>query len=273
MKILITLGGDSYTHPPILIGKIIAKATGGSIEVLVVISKDDHIEDGKAIVDQVEMDLEGFSPRVLIKKGVQGEIVKQELEQDEYNLVIASADKIHRVRKSLDIDPIFLKSSEISLLLTQNTKPKLDSILICSACKEDDYSLIHQTARLAKDLGASITLMHVFPGAVPSMYTGLDEIEETVEEFLQTNTPYAQYLRKGVEILQDGRIESEVKIRWGIPIDEIVRETQMFNYDLVVIGSSNVNKGIKEMLMGNMTRKIIDQVELPVLIIGSCELE
>lgn len=273
MKILITLDGESYTHSPILVGKIIAKATSGSIDVLVVISKDVHVEDGEAIVDQVNLDLEGLSPKVTIKKGVQGDIVKQELELDEYNLVIASADKIHRVRKSLDIDPVFLKSSEISLLLTQNTKPKLDSILICSACKEDDYLLLNQAAGLAGDLGASVTLMHVFPGAVPSMYTGLDEIEETVEEFLQTNTPYAQYLRKGIEILQDARIESEVKIRWGIPIDEIVRETQMFNYDLVVIGSSNVNKGIKEMLMGNMTKKIIDRVELPVLIIGSCELE
>jgi nucleotide-binding universal stress UspA family protein len=111
--------------------------------------------------------------------------------------------------------------------------------------------------------------MHVIPGAVPSMYTGLDQIEETVEEFLQTDTPHAQHLRRGVSILQDSMIESEVKIRWGIPIDEIVRETQMFNYDLVVIGSSKVNQGIKEMLMGNMTRKVIDSVDLPVLIIGT----
>ncbi len=103
-------------------------------------------------------------------------------------------------------------------------------------------------------------------------YTGLDQIEETVEEFLQTNTPYAQHLRRGVGILQDANIHSEVKIRRGIPIDEIVRETQMVNYDLVVIGSSCVNQGIKELLMGNMTRKIIDRVDLPVLIMGTREL-
>jgi nucleotide-binding universal stress UspA family protein len=273
MKILITLDGESYTHSPVLIGKIIASATNASVDVLIVISEDGHEEDGNAIADQVNLDLNGLRPRVFTRIGLPGEVIKNELGQVEYNLVIASADKIQRVRKSVEVDPALIKQSTISLLLTQNTKPKLDKILICSACKEDDYLLLHQAAKLAGAISSSVTLMHVIPGAVPSMYTGLEQIEETVEEFLQTDTPHAQHLREGVNILQEAMIDSEVKIRWGIPIDEIVRETQMFNYDLVVIGSSKVNQGIKEMLMGNMTKKIIDCVDLPVLIIGTRVLE
>jgi len=269
MKILIYIDGESYTHPPILMGKMIAGATSGRITVLVIQSKDGHVENCQAVVDQLNIDLDGYSPEIQIKQGVPGEIIREELQREEYQLVITDADRIHRVRKSTDIDPAFIKHSAISLLITQNTKPKLEKILICSACKEDDYSLINQAAGLAGYLDASVTLMHVFPGSVPSMYTGLDQIEETMEEILQTDTPFAQYLRKGVELLKEANIDSEVKIRWGIPIEEVVRETQMFNYDLVVIGSSKVNQGLKEMLMGNMTRKIIDRVELPVLIIGT----
>jgi len=269
MKILIYIDGESYTHPPILMGKMIAGATSGRITVLVIQSKDGHIENCQAVVDQLNVDLDGYSPDIQIRQGVHGEIIREELDNEEYQLVIANADRIHRVRKSVDIDPIFIKQATISLLLTQNTKPKLEKILICSACQGNDYSLITQLAGLASNLGASVTLMHVFPGSVPSMYTGLDQIEETVAEILQTDTPFAQYLRKGIELLKEANIDSKVKIRWGIPIEEIVRETQMFNYDLVVIGSSKVNQGLKEMLMGNMTRKIIDCVELPVLIIGT----
>ena len=269
MKILIYIDGESYTHPPILMGKMIAGATSGRITVLVIQSRDGHVENCQAVVDQLNLDLEGYSPEIHIKQGVPGEIIREELENEEYQLVIANADRIHRVRKSVDIDPIFIKQATISLLLTQNTKPKLEKILVCSACQENDYTLITQLTGLASKLGASVTLMHVFPGSVPSMYTGLDQIEETVEEILQTDTPFARYLRKGIELLKEAKIDSEVKIRWGIPIEEIVRETQMFNYDLVVIGSSKVNQGLKEMLMGNMTRKIIDRVELPVLIIGT----
>ncbi len=105
------------------------------------------------------------------------------------------------------------------------------------------------------------------------MYTGLDQIDESVEELLQTDTAYAQHLRKGVEILNEKQIQSEVKIRRGIPIEEVVRETQTVNYDLVVIGTSAVNRGIKEMLLGNLTIKIVDRVELPVLVVGSRDLE
>jgi nucleotide-binding universal stress UspA family protein len=38
---------------------------------------------------------------------------------------------------------------------------------------------------------------------------------------------------------------------------------------LVVIGSSAVKRGLKELLLGNLANKIIDQVELPVLVVGS----
>jgi nucleotide-binding universal stress UspA family protein len=272
MKILILLDSEKYTHPPVLMGKIITGATSAEVNVLIVIPTGGHPENAEAVAEQVKEDLAGLSPRILIKEGRAREVIKGELDQEEYQLIIANADRINRVRKSVDLDPILIKQSTISLLITQNIKPKIDKILLCSGCKEDDFSLITQGAKLASDLGAFVTLLHVFPGAVPSMYTGLGQIDETVEEILQTDTPFAQHLRRGVEILQDLGLNSEVKIRRGIPIEEIVRETQFNNYDLVVIGSSKVNQGLIEMLMGNLSIKIIDQVELPVLVIGTRKL-
>ena len=75
-----------------------------------------------------------------------------------------------------------------------------------------------------------------------------------------------------MEILKENNIESEVKIRRGIPIEEIVRETQIVNYDLVMIGSTKVDQGLIEMLLGNLAVKIINRIELPVLVIGTRSL-
>jgi nucleotide-binding universal stress UspA family protein len=272
MKILIYMDSEKYHHPPVMMGKIIAKATGGEISVLVVIPKGGHPENGEAVAEQVKLDLESFSPQVFIKQGNSKKIIQEELDRETYQLVIADTDRINRLKKSIEVDPMLIKQSAISLLLTQQTKPKINNILLCTACKEGDYSLIDQTSRLAEDLGATITLLHVFPGAIPSMYTGLEKIEETVDELLQTDTPFAQFLRRGVEILKENDIESEVKIRRGIPIEEIVRETQVINYDLVVIGSSMVDQGLLEMLLGNLAVKIINCIELPVLVIGTRSL-
>ena len=269
MKILIYLDSERYNHPPVMMGRIIARATKAELNVLVGIPKNGHPENGEAIADQVKIDLDGLSPRIFIKLGSPGDIIKEELLQEDYQLLITNADRISRFNKAIDVDPMLIKQSITSILLTQNTKPKLDKILLCSGCKEDDFSLITQGAKFSHDLGASVTLLHVFPGAVPTMYTGLDQIDETVEEILQTDTPFAQHLRHAAEILEELEIDSEVKIRRGIPLEEIIRETQLENYDLVIIGSSKAHEGLKEMIMGNLTVKIIDMIELPVLIIGT----
>ena len=269
MRILVYTDSEKYHHSPILMGKIIAKATDGQVTVLVVVPKGGHVENGEAVAEQVKLDLADCSPNILVKQGSSREIIREELEREPYELFIADTDRINRLRKSIEVDPVLIKQSAISLLLTQQTKPKLKRILLCTGCKEDDYSLITQTSGLARDLGAAVTLLHVFPGAVPSMYTGLEQIEETVDEILQTDTPFAKYLRRGVEILKENNIKSEVKIRRGIPIEEIERETQVENYDLVVIGSSEVDHGLLEMLLGNLAAKIIHRIELPVLVIGT----
>jgi len=263
------MDSEKYQHSPVLMGKIIAKATDGQVDVLIVVPKGGHLENGEAVAEQALLDLEGCSPNILIRQGSSKEIIREELEREPYQIIITDTDRINRLRKSIEVDPVLIKQSAISLLLTQRTKPKLKKILLCTGCKEDDYSLITQTSSLAGDLGAEVTLMHVFPGAVPSMYTGLEQIEETVDEILQTDTPYAKYLRRGVEILKENNIKSEVKIRRGIPIEEIVRETQIENYDLVVIGSSKVDQGLLEMLLGNLAAKIIHRIDLPVLVIGT----
>jgi nucleotide-binding universal stress UspA family protein len=273
MKILIILSGESYTHPPVLMGKLISRAVTGSVDILVVVPKGGDLEDSQAVAQQASLDLGETPKRILIEEGDTAAVIKGVIDKEDYELIIVNADRILHLRKTIEVEPILIKQSEISLLVTQNIKPKIDRILLCTACSEDDHSLINQASRLAASLGARITMLHVCGGAVPTMYTGLHQIDETVEELLQTDSYYAQHLRRGVEILNDNQVESEVKIRRGIPLEEVVRETQSVNYDLVVIGSSAVNRGIKEMLLGNLTIKIVDRVELPVLIVGSREME
>jgi nucleotide-binding universal stress UspA family protein len=273
MKILILLDSESYKHPPVMMGKMLAESNPADIHVMVIVPKDGHLENGKAVAEQVKIDLGKTKNRISIEQGSTDAIIRKALDEEEYQLIIVNAERILRLRKTLDIEPILIKQTEISLLITQNTKPKIDRILLCTGCMENDYSLLEQAARLVSHIGASVTLLHVIAGSVPTMYTGLEQIDETVEELLQTDTFYARYLRKGVEVFQNKQIESEVKIRRGIPLEEIIRETQLVNYDLVVIGSTHVNQGLKELLLGNLAVKIIDQVELPVLVVGRRDLE
>jgi len=128
-------------------------------------------------------------------------------------------------------------------------------------------ALIQVGARVANAAQADVTLFHVAAN-VPSMYTGLKTIEETLKELLQSDTPVARHLRKGAEILSKNDIKAELKLRHGSAVYEIVREIDRQNYDMVVIGASGANTVIKEWLYGNITQDIVDAVGIPILVVN-----
>lgn len=268
MKILICLESEKYEHPPVLMGNIIAQATGSDVNVLVVVPENGHWENGESVAEQVEEYLEETDVDVSIRQGDVHAIYRDGLDEKDYDLVVVHAHRRVGLRQHVDVEKTLLDQSEVSVLLAENPKPKISKILLSTGCNEGDHSLVRQGAHLAQALGAKITLLHVASGSVPAMYTGLDQFNETVSRMLKTDTPFAKHLRRGVEILDNLAVPSDVKIRHGVPVEEIVREAQLENYDLVIVGTSGVREDLKSRLLGNLTTKIVDQVKLPVLVVG-----
>jgi nucleotide-binding universal stress UspA family protein len=99
------------------------------------------------------------------------------------------------------------------------------------------------------------------------MYTGLEEIEETLPELLQTDTPLAQHLRRSAKILARHQVTATLKQRHGVAADEILREALEGNYDLVVIGASGTAGRLREWLLGNVTRQVVEHALCSVLVV------
>jgi nucleotide-binding universal stress UspA family protein len=56
-------------------------------------------------------------------------------------------------------------------------------------------------------------------------------------------------------------------LRRGIVADEIVKESEVGDYDLIVLGSSRSAGGLVRALMGDVTHKVVNLVERPVLVV------
>ena len=154
----------------------------------------------------------------------------------------------------------------------RNPKTRIARILICSGGMKVSRPVIETGANLAVAFGAEVSLLHV-AGFIPSMYTGLETIEETLDELLHTHTPVAQHLRQSAEYLAQRGVTAELKLRHGPASYEILRELDMVEYDLVVLGASGASSGWREWLMGNVTQEVMMLAGLPVLVVNQSRAE
>jgi nucleotide-binding universal stress UspA family protein len=102
---------------------------------------------------------------------------------------------------------------------------------------------------------------------VPSMYTGLSEFEETLPELLQTDTPLARHLRLSAEILAQRGIQAKLQLRRGVTEHEILREVRLREYDLIAMGTTGAAGRVKGWLLTDVTRQVIDQSPISVLVV------
>jgi nucleotide-binding universal stress UspA family protein len=101
------------------------------------------------------------------------------------------------------------------------------------------------------------------------MYAGLEEMEETLPELLQTDTEQARELKWAVGVLEDECEEVEIKLRQGVAADEILDEGGAGDYDLIVLGSSRSARGIFRVLLGDLTQTVVNRAQRPVLVVRS----
>jgi nucleotide-binding universal stress UspA family protein len=126
--------------------------------------------------------------------------------------------------------------------------------------------VIESGARLAQAAGAQATLLHVVT-PVASMYAGLHEIDESLTELLQTDTPVARHLRHGAEILDRHQVSAELRLRYGVVADEIIRESDEGDYDLVLIGAAEDMARFRRLVLGEVTRQVVERSSRSVLVV------
>lgn len=268
MEILILVSGRANAKPAVEFGGRIAELTESNVTLLE-IAKDTR-ELSKADI-QIER-AKGMLPNMKVNSNVRKDTytngVLAETKAHHYDMVVTSArQNINLLQKATGmVGRAIARQAPTSVLIVKEMSPKLEHILICTSGQKVAENAIELGAKLAKAAHAKITLMHV-TNPVPSMYTGLDEIEETLAELLQTDTPLAIHLRAGAKTLSDQGVDAELKLRHGVVADEILHEAHLNDYDLIILGATGVPSKVRGWLLGDVTREIVDQAKCPVLIV------
>ena len=272
MKILICSDGSEQADRAIRLGTSIAAGTGAEVTLFGIIEasgKSSQILDSLQRWQVVLVDKKILA-EVVTKPGEPiAEIVKR-TQAAKYDLVIVGA-----VRK--ETRGLFWMSSKAYKIIKEVAPPVLSvagertaikRALICSGGKYSDNA-VRLTGQLAGALGASVTLLHVMPEP-PAIYAGLPLMAETADRLLDSSSELGLTLRKEKDFLVAAGLSTEVHLRQGPVLAEILREISTGNYDLVVTGSA-LSRSLRTYVLGDISREIVNHSDCPVLVVRSEE--
>lgn len=268
MRTLICVRKLPYSKDTIRFGSLVAKLEAASLVLMTVVEDEDGIPEAEKGLDQARSLLDRPTATTKVRVGHALEEILKESQEYEYDLLVIGA---HDVAGFLDkflgnVTGKVANKARMSVLVVREGRPVLQRILVAIGGQKMNRNLIETGASLAQAAGAKVTVLYVTT-PVPSMYTGLDGIEETLEELLQTDTPIAQHLRWSARYLADQGIESEVEIRHGVVADEIIREAMKGHYDLVVIGPAPLEGTLRRLMMDKVTPQVVDRAPCSVLVV------
>ncbi|MBN1668054.1 MAG: universal stress protein [Anaerolineales bacterium] len=277
MKILIHVVDLISDEPTILFGGLIAQRTAASITLLNVASKkSDKKTDrarGQSLLDEAVKVLPELPVATKIRRGNPTKKLLAEVEDGDYDLLLVPAWQVNRIFQQLPLASSGDKKRlPCGVFVVRNPKKSVQHVLICTGGMKVSRPVIEIGARLATTLGAHVTLLHV-AGLIPSMYTGLETIEETLDELLKTSTPVAQHLRQAAEYLCELGISADLKLRHGSTAYEILRELDIGDYDLLVLGASGASSGWREWFLTNITQEVMLAAGVPVLVINQSQID
>lgn len=251
------------------VGRFIAKVarqTGAAVDVLAAASNEKYqqeVENSSACLVEIFADIE---MTLEFATGDIRRLLNQAVETKTYDLVLMG---VHRRRKIWpsefrQLSNKIIRDCPIPIMLVRKVSDRFERMLVCTGGFETAERVVELSAKLAGPANMQTTLLHV-SGAIPSMYTGLEEMEETIEELLSTDTPLAQHLRRSAQILTSSEITAEVEVRHGDVVEAILEEAVEGKFDLIVIGETGARK-LTGMLMGNVTQQIINRAASAVLV-------
>ena len=268
MKILCALSEDFRSDNTVRFACNLAQATKAELVCLYVTQEKGDGPSRDADLENVRKKLTGSACDFKSLSGAPVKTILKETRKGEYDLVVLGARmRMTFVEQILGSVPqLVLAKAPSSVLVVRGQGTEVKRILICTGGKAYAEPAIETGISLARSLQAKVTLLHVTI-ALPSMYTGLDGMEEQLSEFLQTDTPEARHLRWACKRIEEAKVDGELLLRRGAVTDEILREAVMGEHDLMILGAPLPKRPLAEYFLGDVTKLVLSRAEIPLMVV------
>jgi len=269
MKILICSDGSETADTAIRIGGSLAEPLKAQVALLGIAETAGDEQSLRETLGKQAGSFHGrgISLDIIVQSGEPVHQILDQTSKNKYDLVVIGArwtgpvGDYWRSKKTYEV----IKSVQPPVLVAIGESKPLRRFLVCTGGKEFIEQAVQFTGRLAAAVGASVTLLHVM-AEPPALYADLVRLEEDVGQLLDSKSELGTNLRRQKRELERLGVPAEVHVRHGIVIEQVFAEVNEGNYDLIVTGTSQARGLLRHYIMGDLTRSILNQANVPVLV-------
>jgi nucleotide-binding universal stress UspA family protein len=266
LRALICIGDRPLDEKSLHFARIILEAFQLQPTLFHVLHPGETSEDGTARLDASRKMLGIESATVRCIAGDVKKEILNELNRVVYVLLILGTSKRGKEEHPSPLGQDLANRVQVSTLLIRNAPERFHRILVCTGGHDASVNAIDWGIHLANYIHDHVTILHI-ASSPPSMYTGLDAIDEDLPELLSRDSPLARHLRAAAEKAEQAGVEARLELRHGLVIEEILRSTEMDTHDLVIIGSPPTRAFFNRVILGRIAPKLLSSTRLSTLII------
>lgn len=269
MKVLICSDGTTSAEAAIHLGGLFAGPLKAEITLLGVAETSQNEGPLRDTLQKQAQSLHerGVALEIIVQSGEPVWQIVDQTSKAKYDLVVIGArwagavGDYWRSQKSYEL----IKTIQPPVLVAIGDCKQLTRFLICTGGKEFIEQAVQLTGRLAAAVNASVTLLHVM-AEPPAMYADLINLEENLDQLLQSKSELGTNLRRQKRELDRLGVSAKVRLRHGIVTDQVFDEAREGNYNLIVTGTSQARGLLRHYIMGDLTRSILNHASVPVLV-------
>lgn len=269
MKILLCTNGSSHTVRALDLGTRVARVVADSVDILAVVQRDQE-EEIRQLAAAVAADLEeaGIPVTIHWRTGQIAEEVIHQAQAIPYDLLIIGSRGRRGVQRLLLGSMALHVSGHVpaSVLVVKGRVGDLKRFLVCSSAGPVSKHTVWFAGRLARALGASVTLLHVMSQLPLAEDAVLHDLEASAEELIQRGSPEGVHLGQMLDLLAAEGVVTRTVVRHGLVLDEIIAEAREGQYDLLVTGA-HVTPGLNTRLVDDLSADILLAANRPVLVV------
>jgi nucleotide-binding universal stress UspA family protein len=271
MQILLCTDGSPHGQDALWLGAQLARQSPEPATLLGVVEEtgdrpliEQALEEGQHLLAGAP------APNSRIRQGHAAEQILEEAAEAEYDLIVVGSRGRRGLTRFLlgSTAERIARHAEQPVLIVHGERRHLSRILACTAAGKAGLVTVDVAGRVARLLDAQVTVLHIMSqlASAPDLdATLMEDLEAPADVLISHHTREGEHLEQALQILSSLGVDGQPRVRHGLVVDEILSEVCDGDYDLVVVGA-HTTRGMMRFLVEDVTHKIIDQTDRPVLV-------